>query len=259
MKREVAIAVLRERCEFSTPLSAEDAEDLWARHRRHIEKLVDRPPRRSECLAMTPEENLAAADFLAERVRLGSRAKSVVKVDARALAVRQLGITRDRSEYFGRLCHTRSQWIEQWLDPPPTAIEGRVTATINSVNVEVPHPEFVLGFDSNRGFQVVETPRFITVALEPGGPALTAGHHRVFGYLSSPLAELDPSILAVQFSSADSETPPPSPIVEGAPDLCMKCPPLVSDFFDDRFAFRVKVRPRRFELQVRARMAVVSL
>jgi hypothetical protein len=28
----------------------------------------------------------------------------------------------------------------------------------------------------------------------------------------------------------------------------------VADFFDDRLAFHVKMRPRRFELQVRARM-----
>lgn len=259
IKRELAISVLRERCLFSPPLSEDHAEHLWARHRRQVEHLPDRPSRPAKCWTMTTEEEVGVADFLEEMARVGSKVRSVVKIDARPLAVRQLGLTLDRAEHFRRLCHSRAEWIGQWLNPPPTAIGGRVTSTINSVNVEVPHPEFVLGFDSTRGFQVVETPRFITVALEPNGPALTAGHHRAFGYLSSDLARSDPSILAVQYSSSNGETPPPAPVVEGAPDLCARCPPLMSDFFDPRFAYRVQIRPRRYELQVRARMAVVSL
>jgi hypothetical protein len=46
-------------------------------------------------------------------------------------------------------------------------------------------------------------------------------------------------------------------VMEGAADVCSEWPPTMADFLDERHAFSVKMRPRRFELQVRARMAVV--
>lgn len=257
MKRDVAVAALRERCLFSQPLSQEAASDLWARHRWQTEELPPRPRRQAEALPLSPPEEVVVANFLEEQARVGGKVTSVVKLNSRQLAVHQLAVALDRSDQFGRLCRTRAQWIEQWLNPPPTAIEGRVRATINAVSVELPHPEFVLSFDSDRGFQVVEAPRFVTVTLEPRGPILVAGHHRVHGYLSSPLAESDSSILAVPVSPSDGDADSPSAVAEGAADVCARCPPMMSDFFDDRLALRVKIRPRRFELQVRARMAAV--
>jgi hypothetical protein len=76
-------------------------------------------------------------------------------------------------------------------------------------------------------------------------------------YLSSAVGEADRSILAVLSDEADGGDALAA--VQGADDLCGRCPPIVSDFFDDRLALRVKLRPRRFELQVRARMAAVPV
>jgi hypothetical protein len=258
MTREMALALLSERCLFSQPLSPEAASDVWARCRRRAQDLAARPPRRFATMPLSPHEELAVASFLEAQAQLGSTVRSVVKLDARELAVHQLGVTLDRTAYFNRACQTRAQWIEQWLKPPPTPIQGRVTAAFNSINVQVPHPEFVLNFDADRGFQVVEAPRFVSVVVDSNGPMLHAGHHRVYGYLSSPLAESDPSILAVAVSPGNGGAQCRSAILEGAEDVCARCPPTMADFLDERHAFRVKLRPRRFELQVRARMAVVA-
>ncbi len=134
---------------------------------------------------------------------------------------------------------------------------GRVRATTNLVNVELPHPEFVLGFDPSLGFQVVEAPRYVTIKCTPQSTTLMAGHHRVYAYLTSECARTDRTILAAVFPESDDKATVSSSVMEGAEDVCEKCPPTMADFLDERHAFYVKMRPRRFELQVRARMAVV--
>ncbi|MGH9200310.1 MAG: hypothetical protein ACRD2A_03635, partial [Vicinamibacterales bacterium] len=199
----------------------------------------------------------AAVDrFLEGQSRVGGKVKSVVKVNPLELTAHQLGITLDRCDHFKRVCRTRAQWIEQWLDPAPTSMEGRVRAMVNTINIELPHPEFVLDFDVARGFQVIEAPRFVNLECQPKSTTLMAGHHRVYAYLSSAVALTDRSILAVPSPDrADGSVS----VMQGADDLCQWCPPIVSDFFDDRLAFHVKMRPRRFELQVRAQMAAVPI
>ncbi len=255
MKPEVAVAFLRERCAFAEPLSSAGATDLWARHRRMVERLPARATGGATVLRLSPEEEICVAVFLEEQVRTGGPVRSVAKLDSTSIRIRQLGVTLDRSRHFGRMCRTRQQWIEQWLSPAPTTIQGRVRTAINAIDVEVPHPEFVLAFDATLGFRVVEGPRHLTVEHTARYTTLLAGHHRAYAYLTSACAEEDRSLLAAVLP--DSENIAAASVMEGAEDVCGRCPPTMADFLDERRAFRVKMRPRRFELQVRARMAVV--
>ena len=257
MKQETAVAFLRERCLFAKPPSLDEATDLWRRHRQRVEQLPARTTSPAPESALSIDEESAVRGFVAEQVRIGGPARSVVKVDPMRLRIRQLGVTLDRCSHFGESCRTRKQWIEQWLNPAPTSMEGRVRATTNFVNVELPHPEFVLGFDPVLGFQVVEAPRHVTVKHTPESTTLMAGHHRVYAYLSSDCASTDRSILAVAYPESAGEATPSPGVMEGAEDLCSQWPPTMADFLDARHAFIVRMRPRRFELQVRARMAVV--
>jgi hypothetical protein len=84
-----------------------------------------------------------------------------------------------------------------------------------------------------------------------------AGHHRVYAYLNSDCANTDRSILAVASPKSADEATSSLAVMEGAEDVCSQWPPTLADFLDARHAFLVRMRPRRFELQVRARMAVV--
>jgi hypothetical protein len=257
MKQEVAVAFLRERCAFADPLSSEDAAGLWARHRRLAEQLPERSSFEAESVRLSPQEEVVVAAFLEEQARSGGPVASVVKVDPARLRIRQLGVTLDRCHHFGRACRTRQQWIEQWLNPAPTSMEGKVRATTNAIDVELPHPEFILGFDSALGFQVVEAPRYVTVAQSGGSTTLMAGHHRAYAYLTSDCFEPERAILAAVLSDRSRDVARSSAVMEGAEEVCTRCPPTMADFLDERHAFHVKMRPRRFELQVRARMAVV--
>lgn len=257
MKREVAVTFLRERCVFASPLSPDMAADLWTEHRRRVE----RSPVRESCapptIDLSPHDESAVAAFLEAHARAGGPVKSVVRVDARTLNVRQLGLTLDRCDHFDQTCRTRIEWIAQWLNPAPTSIEGRVRATTNLVNIELPHPEFVLGFDSALGFRVIEAPRYVTVRRRAQSTTLIAGHHRTFAYLMSGCAEADPTVLAAVCPDADHDSSSVD-VMDGAADVCAARPPTMGDFLAARHAVLVKMRPRRFELQVRARMAVVS-
>jgi hypothetical protein len=257
MKPEVAVAFLRERCAFASPLTTEEATDLWTRQRRLVERLPARPARETVSIRMSPQEEISAARFLAEQTRVEGVVRAVVKVDPAQLRVRQLGVTLDRCEYFDRSCRTRQQWIDQWLTPSPTSMQGRVRATANAIDVELPHPEFVLGFDPAAGFQIVEGPRYVTVKRGGSSMTLMAGHHRAYAYLRSAGSDQERSILAAELAHSVPTAEGSTAVMEGAEDVCERCPPTMADFLDDRHAVRLEMRPRRFELQIRARMAVV--
>ena len=139
MKQEAAVNFLREMCVFAPPITHASATELWLRLRGFVEQRQERTLHRLEECALTPQEADAAARFVEEQVRTGGLAQSVIKVDPWELCVRQPGVTLDRCAHFERVCHTREQWIEQWLHPLPTSMEGRVRASINLVNIELPH------------------------------------------------------------------------------------------------------------------------
>jgi hypothetical protein len=257
MKQEAAVAFLREMCVFASPITHASATELWQRLRGLVEQRPVRTPRGLEERALTTQEADAARRFVEEQVRTGGLAQSVIKVDPWELCVRQPGVTLDRCAHFARICDTREQWIEQWLRPSPTSMEGRVRASINLVNIELPHPEFVLGFDPVTGFRVVEAPRHVTVKHLGQSAMLMAGHHRVYAHLASAGAATDRTILAALLPSDGAATE--SAVMEGDEEICRRWPPTMGDFFDERYAFHLKMRARRFELQVRARMATVPV
>src|SRR5262245_11241012 len=259
MKQESAIAFLRERCVFPQPLSREDASDLWRRHRRLIEQQAVRAGSGPSLLPLTPQEQAASAAFLDQQSDSGSLVRSVVKVDAAELRIRQLGVTFDRCDRFNRACLTRDQWMRQWLNPLPAPMQGKVRAVANTIDIELPHPEFVLGFDSVAGFRVVEAPRYLAVRQTGTSVTLMAGHHRTYAFLASSCGHEDRSVLAAVLEPGGvNDGGASTAVMEGAEDVCVRCPPAMADLLDERFALRVRMRPRRFELQIRARMATVA-
>ncbi len=115
-----------------SPLSAgRRASDVWARYRRQIERSgrASAAPVRSAC-RLSPDEELAVAELSrsagaawqhGEVGRQGRCPRSLPSISSVSLSI--------EPRISAGLCQTRAQWIEQWLNPPPTRYEGRVTAS----------------------------------------------------------------------------------------------------------------------------------
>jgi len=66
------------------------------------------------------------------------------------------------------------------------------------------------------------------------------------------------SLLVALTTDADFILSPQSPNQGLRAMLCGPRPPLFGDFFDDRFFIKVKLRKKRYELQIRAQVVAVD-
>ncbi len=127
------------------------------------------------------------------------------------------------------------------------------------MDIRVPHMEFCFVFIPKEGFQIQELARHVSVTAYGDRMILWAGYHRSYARMTSANPEaIERSLLAVLTTDADFVLSPDSPnhglraMVRGLR------PPLFADFLDERFFMDVRLRKKRFELQIRANIVAID-
>jgi hypothetical protein len=262
MEQGKAIEYLRTECVFDAPLSDQGAVEIWARYRDAVAALGLRPVGIPTRLAMNDYERRSADAFLAvfkHQLRLPS-IQDVIKIDPRELVIRQFYVVNDRSDGYAEVC-TATGWVKHCLPTAPPAPKSvNIFSGINAVNIQVPHGEFFFTHNGQQ-FEIREYLRHVTVSpfASQERMLLWAGYHRSYARMASTVPEaIVRSALMVLTTDGTFDTSP------GAPDkglraiICGDSPPLFADFFDCRLAMKVKLRKKRFELQVRSGIAAIN-
>jgi hypothetical protein len=254
--RDRALALLRQECEFDPPLNDNDAEALWARYRERVNALRGRPLPAAAPLAFTDEERRLVADFLQDQGSHGGSVRSVIKVDPRGLVVHQLEITTARSTSLSQRLQTPADWAVECLCPAPSSERPSIRHAPNSMDVDLPHGEWALVFDSKLGLVLGEAARCITVTTIEPYLVLWSGYHRTYASIACR-PEGEATILAAVAVMEDVGVAAARTC--GLRAVQSDNPPVFSDFFNPALALPVRFRAKRFTMEIRARMIAANV
>jgi hypothetical protein len=128
-------------------------------------------------------------------------------------------------------------------------------------NVNVPHGEFAFVFEPQvTQFLVIETARHTSVTQFGDRMLLWAGYHRSYARMVNANPEgIERSMLVALTTDADFFVSEQSPNQGLRAVVCGLRPPLFRDFFDERFFINVRLRKKRWELQIRAQCVGVNV
>lgn len=211
---EVAVAYLQNQCIFTPPLTAAQAEALWAGKHEMVEALGPRAVPTPAPLPMTPAEREASEKFLAWMKRL-SDVQTVVKLDPRGLVCRQSDISLDRANQHAKHVQAAT-WAARNCLLPPNGL-----ASINFTQ-----------FDP------------IGVSVIEGRAVLWCGYHRCYARMAAPgVGMADRSILAA-VTARGNQVVVANRSLRAV--LLGDCPPLLGDFLDERLFLEVELRPDRY-------------
>jgi len=259
MEKHDAIRFLCNECVFDPALSQDAAEKLWQNYRITVEA---EPPRRADApprLPLNLEEDRAVQSFLMHHRRSGAtNIRDVLKINPMSLVVHQLWVVRDRAQNYRT--EDASAWINRCLGiQPSTSQQLHIRSAPNVVDAELPHAEFVFGFDPRMGFQVIELARHVSLTAFDDRMLLWAGYHRSYARARMAPDAMECSLLAVLTTDGDFALSPDSPNQGLREMLRGERPPLFRDFFDDRFFMSVRLRKKRFQLQIRAQVVGINV
>jgi hypothetical protein len=255
-----AVKYLLENCVFDPPITDVEARDIWSRFHDTVEQLPARTVRRPMSHPFDGEERAASHQFL-QKHRTSSNVLRVVKVDPEELLVHQLYVVTDRSEGYVSVC-TKRGWIDECLlgeRAAPTQMAMRVDQ--GGYHVALPHGEFAFVLDKTGAFRIMQTAPFVAVTEFGNGMMLTAGYHRTFAHARKARNAPDAmgrSRLIALTTDVPFWVSPVAPNQGLRGRLLGARPPLFSDFFDARFFMNVKLRKKRFEMQVCASLVAID-
>ncbi len=263
---EEAVEFLRKDCIFELPLTEGEAKEKWGGYRQRVDALQPREARAPELLHLTNKEKESARRFLAEMYRNGIRnIRDVIKIDPSSLVLHQLVVVLDKAgEYQGRVS-SMDGWIRECLPTKLTEHQLQVTfkqsGTNSSMDVSLPHGEFFFAQNPMTGaFQVVQGGRHVTVQSFDHRMLLTAGYHRTYARVScaTPEANERPVLVALVRETLPSSQ---SALAGNKRLSALRGlrPPLFGDFLDDRLFMRVRLRKKRYALEVRARVVALDV
>ncbi len=276
MDRDNAVKYLTTNCVFDPPLSEAAAETLWKQYRERCESLPERKAAAPAFIPLNHEERQHATKFMTFLNSLGPhQIKDVVKVDLSALVVHQLVITVSHSDTYLREVNSCKGWLHKALPltpRPPAQIQTRVA--VNGLNtmadIDIPHAEFAFLPDpTGQFFSVQQFQCYISVFKGMGTMSerliLKAGYHRSFARARSmmPPATVPSAVVALEQNTLGS---PPNNLAGAGltvataglrPDGCR--PAIFSDFFNDALAIKIKLRKKRYQLQVRSTWVEIDM
>jgi hypothetical protein len=258
MPREFAVPYLQNECCFDSPLTAQQAEEIWQRYKTAVDGLPERAALAPQRLPLTAAENREAAAYVNTlRSRGANNILDVVKVNVTECVAHQLIVVTERSQQYARQMRAPNGKIRHCLGlHAPTAPQQlQINAGPNAVNVQIPHGEFVFTFLNPGGFAIQEMAKHITTTAFDQRLLLWAGYHRSFALMTNEYPEgMDRSLIALLTTDADFVLSPQSPN-QGVRDMVRGLrPPLFGDFLDERFCMRVRLRKKRCELQIRSQV-----
>jgi hypothetical protein len=248
--RDNALSLLQEDCELDPPVDDGAAESLWARYRERVNALRGRSLTGKGPVEFSDDESRVVDEFLDKSAKHHGPVRRVIKVDPLALVAHQLEITTARSAAIASRLRTSVDWAKECLYPAPSSIQPAVRHEPNSVDVDLPHGEWALLFDSELGLVLGEAAPCITVTTIGTYPVLWSGYHRTYA-AAAYRADDERTILAAVVDDV---------IVASTERSCglraahSENPPVLADFFDPQLALPVRFRAKRFTMQIRARI-----
>lgn len=257
MEKEQAIAYLQQQCVFEPPLTRKQAEKLWRSRKQAVDAIPERVLQQPTRRLIPSSSKDVAADFL--RRFPSAEVVDIINIEPLSLLAHQLHVVIDVADEHAKQL-TGSEWTKVCLtaDRPidEKGLQGRIEDGVLKFNL--PHSELMVGLDQDGVFRMQQGAAYIGVCELEGRLLLKAGYHRCFAFCRATRNEPDAkdrSLLVVL-----TKTVPPK--LDGQHDLRMALlssrPPLVSDFFDETLAMRVKLRQTRYEMHIKADVVAVA-
>lgn len=254
MDRDVAVKYLLEQCFFDPPMSAEQAEALWAHYKTTVDNLSPRTPQPPEKFSLTSAEKVAVNQFR-RAYNFDPNVIEVIKINPMELLVHQLYVATGISEGYTQTLRNAG-WLECTLLAKRTSPFRWRGVAPNQIIYEFPHGEFILNgpLPPNGRIEIIEGNRLASIGSLEGRMMLGTGYHRTFAYTCNARNVPDAIGKAAVFPVLRSLPFPDSP---AAPNhglrgmLLGTRAPLFADFFDDRLFIAVKLRRKKhYELRL---------
>lgn len=283
MEKEQAVRFLSEDCIFDTPLARGAAEEMWAEAHHRAAALPERSATAPADMALTVSEEEHASRFLERMAAIGIPGLKVIKVDPMQLVIAQYHVALDRAAAY--FAHSQSDvaWAATALPlsstTPPLEMKFTRRNCDTDISIDLPHSEFIFGVNlasahidgtspepgaNHQGtFGPKELLGHISAMRVGNRLLLGKGYHRIYARIAATEAKyperlsllaLDPGTIAPadQTESANSEIKAPGLHVFGVR------PALFADFFTEGLATPVRLRRKRYQLQVHARLVAVN-
>jgi hypothetical protein len=259
MSEREAIDFLQKDCSFPEPLSNEDAVTLWQEYRARVQALPERDAIAPTRRPLTRQENEIARRFKAFVYQMGGRdITDVIKIDLRGLVVHQRTIVLNKSDEYRSKVNTAEGWIRECLPSRVinTSLSGMTKreGTKTTGEIKLPHGEFFFDMNPQTGlWSVIQAMRHVTVMGFDSRMTLHAGYHRSFARIANAVPDAIESPVLVALTSATLRS---SQSALAANTFLSEMrglrPPLLSDFLNERLFIKVKLRRKRYELQIKA-------
>jgi hypothetical protein len=259
MAESHAVAMLTDPVAWGTPMTQECARQTWAEYRARVEALPEREAIAPVRLPITGFHEQEAIKEFRRRFKGAANILDVIRIDPMGLVVHQLLIVLDRSNTYAAKTSSVQGWLKHALlcDGPPPPMNVR--AAFNAIDVEIPHSEFVFGFHPNTGFGPQQLARHVNATAFNNRLMLWAGYHRSYARMLSMAPDaIDRSLVVALTADGNFKVSPASPNQGEREMLTGARPPLFSDFFTDGFFMKVKLRKKRYELQIRANIVAID-
>ena len=269
MERDAAIKCLREDCVFDRTLTDQDAKRLWQTYRSRAEALPERTATAPAHLPLSPAEQQHASKLLSFLQQMGVQdVRGVLKVNLMQLVVRQYFVVTERCEEYRARCSDSSAWMEEFLPTalanPPVNVTGSQNNLDTAFDIDIPHGEFTFGLTPDGKFAPIQFLRHVSVMNVGERMLLWKGYHRAFARMlgaASAAEDRSPLVGLIATTLFPPPTQQSGAMVAGGGaglDIFGCRPPLFSDFFTEGLFIKVRLRRKRYQLQVRSKWVQID-
>lgn len=283
MEREQAVQFLCEDCVFDPPLSRGAAEAMWNKAHERAAALPERAATAPNEVVLTPEEEEHTGRFLERMAAIGMSGLKVIKVDPMDLVIAQYHVALDRAATYFAHSQSDAAWAATALPlssaAPPLEMKFARRNYDTDISIDLPHSEFIFGVnmasahidgtspEPGANHQGTFGPKELLghiSALRVGDRLLLGkGYHRIYARIAATEAKhperlsllaLDPGTIA----PADRKEGAHSETLGAGLHMFGTRPALFADFFTEGLATPVRLRRKRYQLQVQARLVAVN-
>ncbi len=252
MEREEAVRFLSAECVFDPPLTLDAANALWRQYRARVATIPLRTGR-TGTIPLTPTESDWARGFSAALIAAGAASSDVVKIDPGQVVAGQYSISLDRARAYRASCATDRGWLQVALPalPADPRLDARITRRGRETDIEIdlPHAEFSFDVTPEGSFAPIEGLPHVAAVRVRERLVLVRGYHRLYARISAaPRVGDRAALIAVE--SSDGAMP--------RAETAGPRPALFSDFFNPLHALNVRLRAKRYRLEVRARWVATN-
>lgn len=258
MERREAVKYLQEQCVFIPQLTEQQAEAIWMPYRGAVEALPERAAVMPRRFPLSPADAEAADKFRAKNS--GPNILDVIRIDPLSLLVHQLYVVTEKSDQYASTI-TGEGWREQCLPPDRAPVDISVRGGADGYTADVPHGEFFFVPTGDGAFRILQAWGGVSTVCFGSGMMLRSGYHRTYAHTRIERDAADAqarSVLVALTTDVPPWVSPAAPYQGLRAALLGPRPPVFADFFDSRFFMQVKLRKKRYELQIRAAIAAID-